>query len=217
MQDAGSRLTMGEIMKTLLAAFAAALLVAQFIGVAEAGGRDQNEVRLERLLQKLEALTEPEATGAAAVDPAANTVTRRAALRIYGTITRRSAFTLPLRCSVGLLHIGGNTGPFFLEDMSKLVTFNGNTGICDITIPFRWQRADDEWPVEIDVGLYTDQCVCAENEIERSTGFELPDVPLPAEGTTPVVFFARDMSGRPGDRQKLRLCHYPRGGKLPRG
>lgn len=170
-------------------ALAVSLLVAQLVSAtAIAEPREATDIRLERLLRKLEALTEP----AADAQPAA-AVTRTAVIRVRGTINKKSAFTLPLRCSVKIAHSNAALTLSFVEDMSALVTFAGNTGTCDLTVPFKWQNADTSRKVNVSVSIYIDDCVCAQTEVTRSTHFSFAPILLPGEGTTRLINFIRDM------------------------
>lgn len=157
-------------MKIMLAA-AAALFV--FVGSASAQSPDINALRLNALLTKLEALTQ------SPTDAPAATVLRTASVRIRGTLEKQSPFTGPLRARVTLNHSVG--GFFFQESASKLVTFNGPVGTFDIIIPFKWAGADPNGTVFVFVSVFVDDCICIENEYDRTLDRVLSFL-MPGEG-----------------------------------
>ncbi len=178
-------------MKILAAATAAMLIMQQLTSAAFAAGASDPGARTERLLRKLEFLMTPQNRGPAA--PV--TASRSAAIRVGGTINRKSAFVGTVRCEVSLQHINNDAFTFYTETLGKPVTFSGNTGTCAITIPFKWQFADINGFVFVVVSVFTD-CACTEsagNAVTRESNLEFPIVAMPAEGTTRFLGFSIDM------------------------
>lgn len=178
-------------MKILAAATAAMLIAQQLTSTAFAAGVSDPGARTERLLRKLELLMTPQNHGPAAP----LTGSRSAAFRIGGVINRRSAFVGTVRCEVNLQHVNTGAFIFYAETLGEPVTFNGNTGTCSLTIPFKWQFADINGAVLVVVSVFTD-CACtgsAGNAVTRESNLEFPIVAMPAEGTTRFLGFTIDM------------------------
>jgi hypothetical protein len=173
----------------ILAAAGAALLIAELLtSAAFAADASGHGARMDRLMRKLEFVTAPQNRGPAA--PV--TASRSAAFRIAGVINRKSPFTGPVRCEVSLFHLNVDTFTAYEETISEPAIFNGNTGSCNVTVPFRWPYADVASVVLIVAAVYTD-CSCNGTEVFRSSTFEFPVVVVPAEGTTRVLGFSVDM------------------------
>jgi hypothetical protein len=175
-------------MKILAAATAAMLIAQQLTSSAFAAGASDPGARTERLLRKLELLMAPQTHGPAA--PV--TATRTAAIRVGGVINRKSAFVGTVRCEVSLQHINNDAPTFYAETLGEPVTFSGNTGTCNVTLPFKWQFADINGVVFVVVSVFTD-CACTGTEVTRESSFEFPIVAMPAEGTTRFLGFTIDM------------------------
>jgi hypothetical protein len=174
-------------MKVVAAAGAALLIAQQLVSAALAADAGQT-ARMDRLMRKLETMNAPHSRAPAAVVTAA----RSGAFRVAGLINKKTAFTGPVRCEVGLAHLNVDTFTAYEEVLSEPATFNGNTGNCNVTVPFKWRFADVTSVVFVLVTVYND-CTCTSTEVARSSTFEFPVVGLPAEGTTRFLGFSIDM------------------------
>ena len=123
------------------------------------------------------------------------TASRSAAFRIAGVVNRKSPFTGPVRCEVSLFHLNVDTFTAYQETISEPATFNGNTGSCNVTVPFRWPTPTFASVVLIVATVYTDcsRTGTSGTEAFRCLTFEFPAVVLPAEGTMRFLGFSVDM------------------------
>ena len=131
----------------------------------------------------------------AAVSPRA-IVNRSAKVKFVITINKKSAFSLPLRCTAGITH--QTTTLFFIETKSVRATFNGNTGTCTIIMPFKWTGADDTRPVRPQMFVTFDTRITTVDATEaarplRTTQTNSQEFPLPAEGTLTTISYNIDM------------------------
>lgn len=175
-------------MKILTAATAAMLIAQPLISTAFAGGTTDSGARREHMLRKLELLMPQQKSAPAA--PV--TGDRSAAVRVGGVIRRKTTLVGTIRCEANLAHVNPDAFTFYTETLSEPVTFVGNTGRCDITIPFKWQFADINGFVIVAVAVYT-ECSCTGTEVTRESDLEFPIIDIPAEGTTRFLGFTLDM------------------------
>lgn len=171
-------------MRTLLLAFAATFAFAQAVQLPTAASAN-SEVLLRQLLG------EKELAPKAVVDLSA-------AIRVVGTIRHVSAMKLPLTCSVSFGYYDGRSRQ---ERKTRRVTFKGDTGTCDVTVPFAWENVD---PAYGEIELYvivsnTD----AEDQFDtvsllaapadasiRSSAIAFPSVAVPGQGETKKLTFS---------------------------
>lgn len=160
-------------------------LAAQF-GVAMAGPDavgDRTETMLRDLLRK----DQPVAKRAA--------VERTAKIKLIGRINKVGSFSRPVRCYFDIYYYDGFDS--FSEQKDQEAEFDGDLGRCEITIPFRWDVADDSQLIEAYAYISNSSAgrqvtKAPGTPVYRSSSLNLPRLPLPAEGATEVVRFNID-------------------------
>lgn len=156
---------------TLIATFSA--------GAADNGGNPMVNQRLVQLLEKLESAAS-ETYLAEPLAPISISGTFKFAI----TVTRVSTNTEPMACEGTVSHITP-AGLSYFEIAHGRVVFSGNTGTCNITIPYLWKKADPVFKVSISTSLtpyFPCQTTCVERPIQRFSSHSLGQIPLPANG-----------------------------------
>lgn len=155
---------------------------------------DLESVRTEMLLRKLLAEKQP------AAKPRSLVSSISAEVRVKGTIRKASSFDLPLFCWVDIGSYGQNGSSYHFETKTGAVKFNGDNGVCDITLPFKWENVDDEGTIDVEVYLYNwsttggaaqEAAVKARAPVLRYSEIDLgDDIPMPKQGTTTKLSFS---------------------------
>jgi hypothetical protein len=179
----------GTSMRRIATAVVAA---AAYLGLCLPAGANSPEFQAMRtniLLQKL-------IDGGQSTAKRAALTTRSAKIRLNGTINKKGSFTKPLFCSVSFYYYDDFN--YFNESKSEAAEFDGTTGTCTVTVPFKWKVDNVANMVEVSAYVYNGQdgllrAKAAGEEIGRSSDIDLPDIPLPAEGEVAVLTFDIDM------------------------
>ena len=168
------------MIKLITKGLLASVYMACLASAATAGGPDPAVARLEGLLARLEALTSERG-------PGGTTVSREAALSVLAKITKQAGLALPIRCTVTVTHVNSSMGIFYTETASRPVLFTGNSGNCLVRIPFNWPFADASGKVNIAISVFSDDCICDEDDYYRSSSSNIPSIVLPGDGTVRFV------------------------------
>jgi hypothetical protein len=171
------------IIKALVLAVAGLSIAAQFTLPALASTK-LLDLQRQMVLRKAEKLS--------GQDAAANRIVGRAAtVRIVGTITKKSKFNTPMRCTIQLLHPTPDT--IYGEVGSGPLVFQGAIGTCDVSIPFRWAYAFDGAPIFIGITVGDEDCNCTGNDVGRASLLELPPIEIPDQNSLKFMRFNLDM------------------------
>jgi hypothetical protein len=125
---------------------------------------------------------------APAVPAAPGTIVRRGGqIIVTGRITESTHLIQPVRCEVTVQQSSPYAANF--ERYSTEATFQGHDGTCVVRIPFRWENADDSYPIEVYVDLSSADVDKRTGAGPRYTSFYFPFMPLPAQKSTTNLSF----------------------------
>lgn len=165
---------------------AAAMSALGLIGIATPATAQPNDPfdrRIEQLLRQL--ATKDTSTAQAAL------VTRGANVQVQGTIRVNGPIKLPLTCTVFISDNNDHS-----EAKTAQVTFAAGVGTCNVVIPFKWTNTDPDGTVEVFVtvsdetfGFFGTVSAAAASPPTRTSEFDLPEIPLPAQATTTHLTF----------------------------
>ena len=141
------------------------------------------------LLVTLERLAAPAAKAGAPV------FTRNASVSVAGRLQIVSNdLTGPLFCSLFFGYFDSNTSQFHLEVATRRVAVTGRSGICNMTVPFRWQNvtADGNVGIFVEVGNAEGSIGPATVAPPTMRGLQFfgPSLPLALEGEDVHITFA---------------------------
>lgn len=92
------------------------------------------------------------------------------------TVDSSSPSTTKPTCYVYVNHYP--SGQSYSENSYITGTRTGDTAHCVVNVPYKWTKADNAAAVQMSVTIYLGN---------RTSGRGLPDIPLPANGTTTTV------------------------------